>query len=334
MMRTTAILAAALLTAVAAAATTTVPPAQAASLEERTKAVSPFVDADGVFVPPARDQLPAKDGDRAMAELGRKIFTETPTYAPDYVGNGMKCVNCHLDEGRKAGSAPMWAAWVLYPKYRAKNDRVNTMEERLRGCFRYSMNGRMPEPGSETLVALQSYMAWLATGLPWGAVPKGQGYDRLADPALPYDPARGEAVYAEKCAVCHGDDGEGQAVSGSFVFPPLWGEESYNWGAGMHRVWTAAAFIKANMPLGQGNTLTDQEAWDVAAWINTKPRPQDPRFTGDVQETREKFHNDGDYYGVEWGGVVHGSPDSVVGRIGGRHHEAVMPRQPGAADAH
>ena len=36
-----------------------------------------------------------------------------------------------------------------------------------------------------------------------------------------------------------------------FLFPLLWGPDSYNNGAGMNRVLTAARFIKARMPLGQ-----------------------------------------------------------------------------------
>ena len=95
--------------------------------------------------------------------------------------------------------------------------------------------------------------------------------------------------------------------NGGYQFPPLWGPNSYNWGAGMHRVNTAAGFIKANMPFGRGGTLTDQQAWDVAAFVNSRPRPQDPRFTGDVAETRAKFHNDDDFYGVTLDGKVVGA---------------------------
>ena len=75
------------------------------------------------------------------------------------------------------------------------------------------------------------------------------------------------------------------------VFPPLWGKQSYNWGAGMHEVDKATGFIKANMPLSKGNTLSDQEAWDVALFIDSQDRPQDPRFTGNVADTRKQFHN-------------------------------------------
>jgi len=82
----------------------------------------------------------------------------------------------------------------------------------------------------------------------------------------------------------------------------------------MHRVPTAAAFVEADMPLGRGGTLAEQEAWDVAAFVDSRPRPQDPRFTGDVEETRRKYHGDDDFYGRRIDGVVLGSPESVPHR--------------------
>ena len=97
---------------------------------------------------------------------------------------------------------------------------------------------------------------------------------------VPASLARGASVYATHCGECHGATGAGMRSGTAYTFPPLWGNASYNKGAGMHRVETAAAFIKANMPLGQPNTLTDQEAWDVAALINSKARPPDPRRAG------------------------------------------------------
>lgn len=99
---------------------------------------------------------------------------------------------------------------------------------------------------------------------------------------------RGVAVYADKCALCHGENGEGQFALGKVVFPPLWGADSYIWGAGMRSVKTAAGFTKLNMPFGLADPvhrkalLSDQDAWDVAAYMNAQERPQDPRFTTPV----------------------------------------------------
>jgi thiosulfate dehydrogenase len=114
---------------------------------------------------------------------------------------------------------------------------------------------------------------------------------RWARNSLAQDYARGQTVYEHDCALCHGADGLGQRAAGRYVFPPLWGRDSYNWGAGMQDLDNAAAFIKANMPLSRGGSLSDQDAWDVAMFVNAHERPQDPRYTGDVAETRKAFHD-------------------------------------------
>ena len=273
-----------------------------AELPPTTVAVPP---GKAFFEPPREEDIPDNQFG-AMVRLGHQIFVDAQTYAREYVGNGMNCANCHLDQGRKANSAPLWAAYTLYPAYRKKNDHVNTYEERLQGCFRYSMNGTPPPSGSKALTALVTYSYWLAQGAPTGEVLPGRGYPVVAEPAGGYDLARGEKVYQASCAICHGADGQGQKVGESYVFPPLWGPDSYNWGAGMHRINTAAGFIKGNMPLGHGGSLSDQEAWDVAAFMNSHERPQDPRFEGDVNATRERFHQHPGFYGRELNGKILG----------------------------
>jgi len=116
-------------------------------------------------------------------------------------------------------------------------------------------------------------------------------------------------VYRQHCALCHGADGAGQRAGGHVVFPPLWGARSFNWGAGMGSFANAAAFVKANMPLGDGGSLSDQQAWDVAQFLDSHERPQDPRFSGSVQETRAKYHNSPySMYGRTVNGQVLGAP--------------------------
>lgn len=265
------------------------------------------------FAPPPATSIPAgPDGD--AIRRGQQIFAATAAHARPFVGNGLTCSNCHLDDGRKADAAPMWAAWVSYPAYRAKNGRVNTMEDRIRDCFTYSMNapgspsGGPPPLGSDIYRDLESYFAWLATGLPTGKAPSGRGYVKLAATPLGHDPVRGEQVFAGQCASCHGADGQGQAsAGGTYAIPPLSGPHSYNWGAGMAGVASAAGFIKVNMPYGQGNTLSDQQAWDVAAFLDSRERPRDPRQTGSVEDARRHFHASGDYYGQTLAGHVLGT---------------------------
>lgn len=259
----------------------------------------PAQPTDGpTFTPPAESEIPDGPFGDAVRE-GMDLFVNTQQLRGKYVGNGMNCVNCHVDNGRKADSAPLWGAFPMYPAYRKKNDKVNTMEERIQGCFRYSMNGAPPPSGSPELTALLTYHYWLSTGAPTGTALKGRGYPTLDEPEKAPDIARGAAVYEASCAVCHGAEGQGTKVDGEYVFPPLWGEDSYNWGAGMHRINTAAGFIKANMPLGKPNSLSDQEAWDVAAYINSFERPQDPRFEGELAQTAEIYHDHQCFYGEE-----------------------------------
>ncbi|MCW3148469.1 c-type cytochrome [Stutzerimonas stutzeri] len=264
--------------------------------------------ADQYFQPPQERDLP----DNAFGELvrdGRAIFIDTQKYAADYVGNGMNCTNCHLDQGRKANSAPLWGAYPMYPAYRKKNNKVNSFAERVQGCFQFSMNGKPPAADSHVINALTAYSYWLSTGAPTGQELPGRAYPEVPQPKGGYDIAKGKEVYASQCAVCHGADGEGQKAGANYVFPPLWGKDSFNWGAGMHRINTAAAFIKESMPLGKGGSLTAEQAWNVAAFMNSHERPQDPRLIdGSIEKTREKYHaNDGvNLYGVKVNGVLLG----------------------------
>ncbi len=241
------------------------------------------------FAPPRAADAPA-DAYGDAVRLGARLLTDTAALAPAYVGNGLVCSNCHLDAGRKPGAAPLWAAFVNFPAFRKKNGEINSFQKRVQDCFLYSLNGAPPPLGSRELLAIESYAAFMARGLPSGVSPPGRGFPGLAAPALPADDGRGAAVFAEKCSACHGADGAGQRV-GDTVYPPLWGARAYNWGAGMATIDKAAAFIHANMPLGQEASLSVQQAWDVAFYIDGKIRPQDPRFTGVVGATRQRHHD-------------------------------------------
>lgn len=259
------------------------------------------------FSPPAESSLPEGEFGKVIRR-GEQIFMETGKNAPLYVGNSLNCVNCHLDAGRKADSAPLWASFTRYPAFRSKTGQVDTLASRIQGCFEYSMNGKAPPADDEVITALQSYAFWLAKGAPVGTPMPGSGYPKLKKPTLPADYVRGEKVYAQNCALCHGADGLGQRAGDTQVFPPLWGPKSFNWGAGMHQLANASGFIQANMPLGKGGTLTEQEAWDVAMFMNSHERPQDPRFKGSVAQTRKAFHDTEDsMYGLTVNGHVLGS---------------------------
>jgi thiosulfate dehydrogenase len=262
------------------------------------------------FTPPPESNIP-DNAFGLMVKRGIALFIDTPGEAKPYAHDGLSCANCHLDRGRRAGATPMWAAWVRYPQFRSKNERVNTIALRIQGCFRFSMNGAPPPDDSEIMTALQSYLFWLAQGAPTGVRLRGAGYPTLLPPSEAPSIARGAAVFAADCAACHGGDGQGRRAEGMarYQFPPLWGSNSFNWGAGMESVETAARFIKANMPWGLSDALSDQQAWDVAMFMDSHERPQDPRFTGNLAQTRARYHDSKwSLYGTRQGGVMLGDP--------------------------
>ena len=260
------------------------------------------------FTPPAASAMPSGPFGDAV-KFGEKVFRYTTTYARGVVGAKLNCTNCHLGGGSIAGSGPLWGAYPAYPEYRSKNKRVNDYVMRLQDCFRFSENGKVPAAEDPIIVAVEAYSHWLATGAPTGAELAGRGYPKLPQPPSAPDYARGEAVFKAQCALCHGPDGAGQYVRGQTVFPSLWGNDSYNWGAGMGNIDNLANFAKANMPLGGGGTLAAQQAWDVAQYIDSHERPQDPRFAGSVAETRKEFHDTKfSMYGMTVNGVTLGAP--------------------------
>lgn len=246
---------------------------------------------------------------------GRDLFMNTQQLRGKHVFNDMNCRSCHMGEGRMNFSGPVWPAVTTLPDFRGKNKHVNDIQERIAGCFSYSMNGIPPEYGSDTMLALVAYHQWLAKGAPiYGDEPiAGRGFSAIEKPEQEPSYERGEKVFAENCAICHGADGQGQYVNGEYAYPPLWGDKSYNWGAGMSRVFTLATFVQWNMPLGQPGKLSTQEAWDVAEYVDSQERPQDPRYTGDAKETREKyidFHKHS-RYGTEVNGKILGQHDNL-----------------------
>lgn len=230
---------------------------------------------------------------KATILKGYDLFNNTQQLRGKYIFNDLNCGACHMGAGAKNWSSPVWAAATTLPDYRGKNDRINTLEDRIGGCFMYSMNGIQPTADSPEMVALAAYHRWLATGAPvYEYNIGGRGFNHLGkQPPTDLDYQKGQKVFVQECAICHGNDGAGQQVDGEIVFPPLWGDNSYNWGAGIVRIFTAASYIQNNMPFGKPGSLSAEDAWQVANFINSHERPQDPRYTGDVKETREMYLN-------------------------------------------
>ena len=213
-------------------------------------------------------------GYRASAMRGRAILLATRDSLPRNVGNGLRCASCHLDGGLRANAMPWVGSYARFPQYRARSGKVDLIEDRVNDCLERSMNGRRLDPTGRDMRDIVTYFAFLSTGIPIGAEMEGQGFPRLTP--MKGDAVRGRAVFASTCARCHGPSGQGIGVA-----PPLWGPRSYNVGAGMARINTAASFIHGLMPLDRARQLTPQQAFDVATYINTRPRPDFPKKVHD-----------------------------------------------------
>jgi len=209
----------------------------------------------------------------AAVRRGLQLANHTYKELPNNVGNQLNCTSCHLGNGSEAYAAPWNNMPSVYPIYRSRAGRVNTIQERINGCFERSMNGKALDLDSDDMNAMVSYMSWLSQDMPFGVSPEGRGFVKVNKELEP-NPETGKKLFAEKCSVCHGADGEGQYNDdGTYLYPAVAGDKSFNDGAGMARTYTAAAFIKGKMPFGQGNTLSDQEAVDIAAYFTHLPRP-------------------------------------------------------------
>jgi thiosulfate dehydrogenase len=197
--------------------------------------------------------------------VGLQIFNDTPRYAEAYVGNKMSCGSCHVQGGTVSKAIPLVGVPGLFPMYRDREKSVVTFQQRINQCFERSENGRALPSDSPEMIALVAYAQWLSKGQVTGRPFPGRGLVKL--PALTGDPARGAQIFTKQCALCHGEDGAGKPP----VFPALWGPDSYNAGAGMNRISTMAAFVQHNMPQTNPGSLTPQQAYDVAAYVNSKP---------------------------------------------------------------
>jgi thiosulfate dehydrogenase len=246
-------------------------------------AVKPETAKSDIWHAPNASQLPQDETGKLIA-YGRELIVHTSQYlgpngSVQPISNGMNCQNCHLDAGTKPFGNNYSAVASTYPKFRARSGTEETIEKRVNDCFERSLNGKALENSSHEMKAIVAYIQWLGKDVEKGKSPKGAGLVELTYLDRPASTENGKIIYDEKCIVCHGKNGEGIALADGtgYQFPPLWGPHSYNIGAGLFRLSRFAGYVKANMPLGatyDSPQLTDEEAWDVAAYVNSLPRPK------------------------------------------------------------
>ena len=224
------------------------------------------------WTPPDAKKIAAgRSGESIL--LGMHIFTETPKYAAAYVGDQLSCGNCHLQGGTMSYAIALVGAPNWFPMFSERAKRDITLEERIQECVTRSENGTpLPHSGPE-MTALISYFEWLSKQGSSGTAAPARGLAAL--PSLEGNAVRGATIYKEQCSTCHGDDGAGVPR----ILPALWGPDAYNDGAGMNQVKKMAAFVIRNMPQNNPGTLTPQQAYDVSAYVASKPHsPYNPAY--------------------------------------------------------
>lgn len=244
-----------------------VPPAAVPAANKPTAAARRST-GPAIYNPPQPQDAPEKIREAVM--LGYNILNETKKYTGDKVGNKLSCSNCHfksgLTQGGLNGGLSLVGVGATYPKFRKRQNFAVHLVTRTNDCFRRSMNGTPLAEDSREMSAIIAYYTWISKGIaiydnvPWLGVPE-------IDSDHTPDKVAGKAVFTTKCTICHGPSGEGTAAA-----PPLWGPQSFNDGAGMHKPETMAGFARYNMPQGNPD-LTDEQALDVAAFVTSQPRP-------------------------------------------------------------
>jgi thiosulfate dehydrogenase len=260
-------------------------PNKAASTAQAVSAVNTVAQKNktaDLWKAPDTSTIP-KTAEGKQIAYGRALIVHTA----DYLGpkgkvmttsNGMNCQNCHVDGGTRILGLNYSAVASTYPQFKARSNKITSIADRINGCFERSLNGKKLDTNATEMKAMIAYMKWLGQGVPKGVKPAKNALEKLAYLDRPADPLKGRLVYDKLCQSCHGDQGQGKMdeINIAYTFPPLWGDHSYNDGAGLYRLSNLAGFVKNNMPFGTTSDhplLSDEEAWDLAAFVNTQPRP-------------------------------------------------------------
>lgn len=220
-----------------------------------------------------------------MIRYGKDLIAHTASYFGPKgniaaITNGMNCQNCHLDAGAKAYGNSFASVASSYPQFRLRSGRIESIEFRVNDCLQRSLNGKTLDSLSKEMRAMVAYIKWLGSDVHKGSKPAGTGMPDITLLTRAADAGKGKTVYDLQCSRCHGAKGEGQLRydAAEYAYPPLWGPNSYNTGAGLYRLSKLAAYVKDNMPFGIAShdnpQLTIEQAWDVSAYINSQQRPE------------------------------------------------------------
>ncbi len=237
---------------------------------------------DNSWIAPDENSIPiGKTGTEII--YGKELIVHTAKYlgpkgSVAKIANLMNCQNCHNEAGTKPFALNYAAVKSTYPQFKARSNSFVSIAQRINGCFERSLNGSKLDTNSKEMLAMIAYMKWLGKDVAKGVKPKNAGIVKLAYLDRASDPLKGKLVYHTICSSCHGKNGEGILSPSKIesIYPSLWGKDSYNDGAGLYRISNFAGFVKNNMPFGvdyQHSVLTDEQAWDVAAFVNSQPRP-------------------------------------------------------------
>lgn len=236
-----------------------------------------------------------KKGYYLIAETSKYMGPNAENAEDRYSGNNLACANCHLQKGAQAGSGSWVGILERFPQFGGRGNREGTIQDRINGCMERSMNGKMLPEDSDKMTAIVAYMDWLGEGLPDNRKAEFKGYPKIEIPNVAVDLDKGRDVYNKECIICHAENGAGvlNPMDGkTYTYPPLWGPDSFNDGAGMNRVITSAEFIKSNMPYLQATwdnpKLTDEEAYHVAGYINSFARPHKANKENDYPNKKLK----------------------------------------------
>jgi thiosulfate dehydrogenase len=218
-----------------------------------------------------------------LVKYGRELISRTAFYLGPagivaHQTNGMNCQNCHLDAGTKPFGNNYSAVASCYPKYRERSGTIEDIYHRVNDCMARSLNGKMLDTSSREMQAIKAYIEWIGKDVPKGIKPQAAGIYKLAYLDQAADIEKGKLVYVSKCQSCHSKNGGGKMDINqiTYQYPPLWGSHSYTTAAGLFRISNFAGYVKSNMPFGASNEhpqLSDEEAWNVAAFVNSQPRP-------------------------------------------------------------